>query len=474
MDISKLYRYWGIAALLIWGGLAIALNLLRFDPYGIDEAAARALLLNWTVADRVVNPIVTLGAPDFRALLFVPLGAYWSGSFVALKVFMLVMLFAAVTLMYRWSKQHQDAESAMLASGLLLIAPIALMQINAIGSGPFLLLGFALAAWLDQRYRSVGKQLGGWFFIQMLLIVTLVTIHPAGLAYPLALAWEWRKNPLDGRQTTQMKIGIAIAAAIGLMFGYLFGNAAIGWGSNPLSTLGAADLGRIPGDPSPMDPTGGIVAAALLGLVIFGYRKLILQQFLPRILLLGTVVGLAAADYGWAMIALALVLYCGMPLLLKLNDGFGANSFGGKRGIVFAVVFIVATLFMLGDRSYRSSVINSTIEPHDEVIKALANETADNDENFYTVSQWPARTMLALKRPVFPLPPSYETPEDLLKNLGKIDYIIFDPFDPANKDLRDNLSNLIGSTETLVQTSKGVIVKMIHDEATKESPSPIL
>ena len=161
MDISKLYRYWGIGALIIWGGLAIALNLLRFDPYGIDEAAARALLLTWTVADRVVNPIVTLGAPDFRALLFLPLGAYWSGSFIALKVFMLLMLFAAVTLMYRWSRQHQDAESAMLASGLLLIAPVALMQINAIGSGPFLLLGFGLAAWLDQRYRKVGKQLGG-------------------------------------------------------------------------------------------------------------------------------------------------------------------------------------------------------------------------------------------------------------------------------------------------------------------------
>ncbi len=474
MDISKIYRYWGIAALLIWGALVIGLNLLRFDPYGIDEAAARALLLNWTIADRVVNPIVTLGAPDFRALLFLPLGAYWSGSFVALKVFMLLMLFAAATLMYRWSKQHQDGETAMLASGLLLIAPITLMQINAIGSGPFLLLGFAVAAWLDQRYRSVGRQLGGWFFIQLLLITTLVTIHPAGLAYPLALAWEWRNNPLNDRQTTQMNVGIPIAAAIGLMFGYLFGNAPTAWGSNPLATLGAADLGRIPGDPSFMEPGAGIIAAAIVGLVIFGYRKQLLKQFLPRILFLGSLLGLAAADYGWALIVLALVLYCGLPLLIKINDSFGANSFGGKRGIVMAIVFIVATMFMIGDRSYRSSVMNNTIEPHDEIIKALATETEGSEENFYTVSQWPARTMLALKRPVFPLPPNYDDAEELLKNLGKIDYIIFDPVDPANKQLRDNLANLTKNAETLIQTQNGVIVKLIKTKEQKDIPSPIL
>ncbi len=473
MDITKIYRYWGILALLVWGGIIIGLNLLRFDTFGIDESAARALLLNWTVADRVVNPIVTLGAPDFRALLFLPLGAYWPGSFVALKVFMLMTLFAAACLLYNWSKQHQDKETALLASGLLLIAPLSMMQINAVGAGPFLLLGFSLGLWLNQRYRNRGKQLGGWYFIQLLLVVTLISIHPTGLAYPLALAWEWRKNPLNPRQAKQMQIGISIAAIFALLFSYLLGNPAIEWGTNPFATLGAAALGRIPGDPSPLYPSSGILPALIIAAVIWGYRKQLLTEMLPRMLVLGGVLGLVAADYGWAMLMLALALYCGIPLLIKLNSSMGVNSFAGQRGLVMAAIFIITTLFMIGDRNYRSSVINGTLEPHDEIVKALAVETESLDENFYTISQWPARTMLALKRPVFPLPPSFESPEELLQNIGKIDFIVFDPFDPANKQLRDQLANLTGNTETLTQQPKGVIVK-IKQGQDQAAPSPIL
>ena len=473
MDIAKIYRFWGIFALLAWGGIVISLDLLRFDAFGIDESAARALLLNWTVADRVVNPIVTLGAPDFRALLFLPLGAYWPGSFIALKVFMLMVLFGAASLLYNWSKRHQDRETALLASGLLLIAPLSIMQINAVGAGPFLLLGFGLGLWLDQRYRSVGKQLGGWYFIQLLLVVTMVSIHPAGLAHPLALAWEWRKNPLNAHQAKQIHIGISIATIFALLFSYLLGNPAIEWGLNPFTTLGAAALGRIPGDPSLLDPTSGIFPTLIIAAVIWGYRKQLLAEMLPRMLVTGGIVGLVAADYGWAMLLLALTLYCGIPLLIKLNSSMGVHNFAGQRGLVMAAIFIVATLFMVGDRQYRSSVINGTLEPHDEIVKALAIETASHEENFFTISQWPARTMLALKRPVFPLPPSYESPEELLNNIGKIDFIVFDPFDPANKQLRDQLANLIGHTETLIQQPNGVIVKIKQDQD-QAAPSPIL
>jgi hypothetical protein len=473
MDMAKIYRYWGVLALLAWGGLILGLSLLRFDAYGIDEGAARSLLINWTVADRVVNPIVTLGAPDFRALLFLPLGAYWPGSFVALKVFMLVVLFAAVTLLYKWSKKHQDGETALIASGLLLIAPLSLMQINAVGAGPFLLLGFGLGLWLDQRYRKVGKQLGGWFFIQMLLVVTMVTIHPAGLAYPLALAWEWQRNPLNPHQRKQMHIGIGIATVFALLFAYIFGNPAINWGVNPLETLGATAMGRVPGDLTPLQYTSGVVPALIVGAVIFGYRKQILAEMLPRMLVLGGLLGLVAADFGWSLILLALVLYCGMPLLIKLNGSMGIHNFAGQRGLVMLVIFIFATLFMLGDRSYRSSVINGSLDPHDQIIKALATETEPMKENFYTISQWPARTMLALKRPVFPLPPEFKTPQELLKNIGKIDFIVFDPFDPANKHLRQQLSTLTKETETLIQQTGGVIVKVKHKEE-KKGASPAL
>ena len=460
MISTQITRYWGWIALLAWGGLAIGLDLLRFDAYGIDESAARALLINWTIADGVVNPIITLGTPDFRALFFLPLGAYWSGSFIALKVFMLLITFGAVALLYRWCKESQGSEAALLASGLLLIAPLSFMQINAVGAGPFLLLGFGLGVWLNQLYRDKGKPLSGWFFMQLLLVITLVSIHPAGLAYPLALAWEWRKNPTNDSHQKQMLIGIAITAIFALLFSYLLGNPAIEWGLNPMISLAATLMGHIPGDPSITDSTAGILPAILLFIVAVIGRKTLLTEFMPRMLFLGTLLGLASADYGWAMLALALTLYIGIPQLIKLNDGFGVNSFVGQRGIILAIVFITATTFMLGDRSYRSSVINATLSSHDELIQILATETAEREDKFFTVSQWPARTMLALKRPVFPLPPVYETPEELLKNISKIKFVVFDPSDPANRALRLQLANLIGKTETLIQQPDGVIVKI--------------
>ena len=474
MDVSRIYRYWGVMALLVWGALVISFNLLRFDAFGIDESAARALLLNWTVADRVVNPIVTLGAPDFRALLFLPLGAYWAGSFVALKVFMLIVLFAATALLYRWSRQQQDSECALIASGLLLVAPLSLMQINAVGAGPFLLLGFAVGFWLNQKYRSSGKQLSGWYFTQLLLVVTLVSIHPAGLAYPLALAWEWRTNPVDTRQRRQYHIGISLAVIFSLLFSYLLGRPALEWLINPMATLGAAVLGRIPGDPEPLNWTSGILPLMIVIAVIFFQRKKLLEDLLLRMLLLGTLLGLVAADYGWALVVLALVLYCGIPLLITANNRLGGQSFAGQRGLVMAVIFIITTLFMIGDRSYRSSVINSTLEPHDDIIRALVVETEEMKESFYTVSQWPARTMLALKHPVFPMPPQYETAEELLKNIGKVDFIVFDPYDPKQKHFRDQISTLNQDVETLIQQPNGVILKVRKKEEKAAAPSPIL
>lgn len=473
MDAAKLYRYWGVLALLIWGALVISLGLLRFDAYGIDESAARALLLNWTVSDRVVNPIVTLGAPDFRALLFLPLGAYWPGSFVALKVFMLFVHFGAVSMLYRWSKEHYDGETALIASGLLLIAPLAFMQINTVGAGPFLLLGFAVGYWLNNRYRKTGKQLSGWYFTQLLLVVTLTGIHPAGIAYALALAWEWRVNPIDTRQQRQLHIGISIAAIFGILFNYLFGNPTIDWGLNPIATLGAAALGRVPGDPSPIYWSSGVIPAVLAAAVVVFQGKSLLNNLMARMLLLASIIGLSAADFGWAYIVLALVLYSGIPLLIKLNKGFGGNNFFGQRGIVMAVVFVLTTAFMINDRAYRSGVINGTLEPTDDIIRSLAVETEELDESFLTISQWPAKTMLALKRPVFPLPPEFETSEELLSKIGKIDFIVFDPFDPVNKTLRDQLAESSHATETLIQQADGVIVKILRNNNTTE-PSPIL
>lgn len=454
---DRVFGYWGLAVLVLWGAAILGLNLLRLDPYDIDETAARALLINWTVADRVVNPIITLGAPDFRALVFLPLGAYWPGSIVAVKVFMLLISFAAATLMYRWARERLDAETAMIATGLLLIAPLLLMQVNAVGAGPFLLLGFALGLWLDRRYRAAQRALGGWYFAQLLLVVTVVTLHPAGLAYPAALAWEWHRNPTAARLRKHMLLGVGLATLFALVF--RFGWPALSFGINPLSTLADLPLGRIPGDPMPPSWGVGLVPAALTLAVVFFARRWLATDLLGRMLAGGIVFGLAAADHSWSLLVLTLLLYVGTWLLIHANSHIG-HGFAGQRGLVLVVVFITATMFMIGDRGYRAALINSTLDPHDDIIRALVVETEDIKDSFNTASQWPAKTMLALKRPVFPLPPPAKDTHQFLQQMGKVSFIVFDPYDPHNKALRQTLSEAIGATETLIQQPEGVIVRI--------------
>ena len=70
MQIQIKPRYWVFLALLVWGGAILALHMLRLDTYGVNEGAARALLLSWSIVDQVVNPTVVMGFHDFRALLF--------------------------------------------------------------------------------------------------------------------------------------------------------------------------------------------------------------------------------------------------------------------------------------------------------------------------------------------------------------------------------------------------------------------
>ena len=193
-------RYQALLILLAWGTILLTAGLIRVDAFGIEEGAARALLLVWSVVDRVINPIFIMGLPDLRALLFAPVGIYWPGSITAAKVFTGLITFASALFFHRWSRSTNNNETALIGAGLLLIAPLTLAQINAISAGPYLLLGFGLGLWMNQSYRRVARPLGGWFFLQLLLIAILTSIHPIALAYPLALIIEWRKNPIDIKQ----------------------------------------------------------------------------------------------------------------------------------------------------------------------------------------------------------------------------------------------------------------------------------
>lgn len=449
-------QYWVLLILIVWGGLTLL--LLREDAYGLDEGAVRALLLNWSIVDNVANPIVVFGVPDFRALLFIPLGIYWSGSLMAAKVFTLLTVFAAAVLLYQWRCRAVGKETALIATGLLLICPVTLLQIDALGVGPYLLLLFALGAWLDQRYRSSVHRFGGMYFSQPVLVAITVTLHPMGLAYPIALLWGWYKEPIEKRQQRYMYIGVALAVAFVAVL--QAGWHGLEWWSNPLHALTSAALG-------PQLETGsdaGVLVATvagsiLLAVIILNARELV-ADFIGSMLLASVLLGLVAADLAWAMLVVVLVLYYGISKLIALNEFMGGPGLMRQRGVVLVVLIVLATLFMNIDKAYYRFIKSGVLPPQDQLMHTLALEAADTSKSFRAVSQWPARTMIIVKRDVLPLPPPAKDGTALLKMIPGITHLVFDPYDAANASLARNIAALSGVMETLVVQPEGVIVRM--------------
>lgn len=448
-------RHLGLLVMIIWGGAILALGLVRFEPYGLDEGAARGLLLNWSVVDNIASPIVIFGLPDFRALFFVPLGLYWSGSIIAAKVYTLMMAFSAILLLYSWSRRTNSIEAALISSSLLAISPLMITQVDAIGAGPYLLLTFGLGAWLDKTYRAAQRPLSGWYFLQLLAVGTSVTLHPAGLAYPLALMWRWYKDPADASQKKHVLIGVTLITILVLVM--RLGWPDITWGSNPIATLGLANMGN------PLEEPGWIVgtlSAALLLLVLWLERRTLLNDLMSSILLIGLLIGLAAADAAWAMLALVLVLYRGIPRLITANQAPNKNSLAGRYGWVMIVTVVISTSFMLADKSYARFVKDGELSPEDQLIKLLSMEASDTKKPFRAASQWPARSMIACKRDVLPLPPPAKDGETLLRTIKGITHLTFNPYNPAYRELGHNIAQLGAATQTLALQQGGVIIKI--------------
>jgi hypothetical protein len=466
-------RVWALIIMCVWGGAILWFGLVRLDAFGLNEGAALALLLNWSVSDKVVSTVIALGGPDFRALLMTPLGIYWSGSIIAAKVFTLIITFAAAMIMYSWSRTRsgqEDDETALIATGLFLIAPVTLGLASSIGTGPFLLLLFGLGWYLDKRYRASEHSISGLYFLQALLVAITVTLHPMGLAYPLALAWRWYKDPKSEKQKKQVWIGIAIAT--GVILAMHTGWIALHWWHNPLTSLTYMILGNGTGDPADISPYPGLIPAILLLVVLYKQAKFLLNDLLGTTFLLALLLGLLVADFNWAMIVLAVILYCGIPLLIRVNQALGKQAgFIGQRGLVMVALLITTTIFMQVDHARAIQIASGIMSPQDELIELLipeAAKAAKNKQPFLAASQWPARTMLAVRADVLPLPPAAKDGPAQLKMMKNITHIMFNPNDPSNTGLTRNFRSISQATETLARMQAGIILKMRN--ATGKSP----
>lgn len=457
--LSKIQaRYWAILALCLWGGIILLFNLTRLEPYGIDEGAAMALLINWSVADQIVNPIVAFGMPDFRALLFIPLGVYWPGSIMAAKVFTIIVAFIAAMLLYNWSKTSVDDEVALLGTGLLLIAPLTIIQVDHIGVGIYLLCIMGLASKVDEKQRAAERSISNWYFTQMLLIAVIVSLHPVGLAYPAALAIRWKMNPIDKKRQQHNFIGICITVFIVLIMqaGWLD----LTWFSNPFQTFSVAISGLDISKLTEPNIFFGLVPLVLLGLIlIYDWRELSTNT-LGLSMLIATVAGLFIADQAWAMVALSLLIYRGIPHLIKINKTIKAQNFVGQRGLAILVIFMVATFFMQVDKSYAFQIANNELSPEDSLFQTLALETENADSSIRIASQWPARTMIAVKHAVLPLPPATKNGQDFLKMIKGVTYVLFSHTDINNSGLTRNIAEVSQHFQTLPIQQGGVIIKL--------------
>jgi hypothetical protein len=452
-------RYWGYAVLGAWAGLVLSLGLLRFDPHGIDEPAARALLLAWSVAGKIASTVFVLGLPDLRTVLFAPLAIYWPGSIVAAKSFQLLIIAAMATLLYRWSRRDAGDETALLATGLLLFAPVTIAEADALGAGPYILLSFAAGAWLDGRYRDAGRPLGGWYFLQLSLIMFAASIHPAGLVYGLGLAWRWKTQPLDRKTQRHMLLGIAAALIIILIM--RLGWPALSWLANPVTSIYQAILGRETASGALPWMIGGALLGVIL-LIAIRERRRLKDDFMRQMMMGGLVLGLASADHAWGMLAIAALLYLGTPFLLRFNKSAGGEGLIGQRGIVLGLLFMTLIVFTQADKAHRYAIAQNLLPPADDLIMRFGTEIEDTekDQPFLTMSQWPGKTMLVLRRAVLPLPPPYPDAETLLAKIKGVKYLLFDPKDPANKSLAKNLAEATGAAETMMVEEGGVAIRL--------------
>ncbi len=468
-------EYLAYLVLAVWG--AVVFMLLNKSNYGLDEGGAHALLLVWSVADGVVSSIVTLGLPDFRTLFFIPAGVLWTGSVVAAKMTTLLVMAMVAWGLHSWRSQFKEQEeSSLLATGLLLISPVTLHQIDTISVAPFLLFVFAMGAWTDKIYRESKLALGGMYFAQIFLCLIAVTLHPMGLAYPLMLLWTWYKNPLDREHRNYIFVGIASAMVIALVL--TMGWRHVGWFANPVRATSSLLLG--PSDGGDLGIGGwifGVGTLVLLFWVAISQAAKLWADLLGRILLAALVVGIFIGDENFAVVALVVVLYWGLPMLLKVG---AQGGFLAQRGIALIAIFALSTASMLNDKAAYQSVQLGELLPRDALIRAFSENASDilkgeargNQAKDATVrklrvaSQWPGLTMLACRCDALPLPPEARDSDALYAMLKGVDYLLFDPHDPANSALSHNLATMeAGLVETVDLRKGGVIVEVRHQPA---------
>jgi len=460
-------HFWGYLALFFWG--VAALFLFRQDALVIDEGAAKCLLLVWSIADQVASSAVHFGAPDLRILLYVPAGFIWTGSILAAKTFTVLFAAFAALLLFSWKQKQSDPETALTATGLLVISPLSLTLMDTLSPGIYLLLAALLGAWLDRAYRSAPFPFGGWYFAQLLICALSVSLHPIGLAYPLALLWSWYRQPINKKQQKYFFIGISLVVLTTLLIRSGWND--LGWFQNPITNLATIVLGSVLSNEAPLMRwfVGTLILLALSFVLIKQFR-LIWKDLFGQTLFIGLVFGVTTNDSSWVFIAQLVILYYGFPLLFGTHQTPDGGLFR-QRGIALFFIMLLSSLFMQADKAQYAVRQLGLLSEQDQLIKLLSDASASGIKTdtsgsnstqvrLRVASQWPSRTMIACKCDTFPLPPAAKDPQSQLAMLHGFTHLMFDPRRPENILLARNLASIGGdAVETVALQSGGVLLQ---------------
>ncbi|NDU80159.1 MAG: hypothetical protein G3I11_02250 [Ferrovum sp.] len=452
---------------VLWG--ILVLFVLNHQPYGLEEGAAKALAFDWSVADDVASSVLTLGVPDARALIWLPLAYLWPGQIFVAKVVWVIMLGFTARQLYRWRAEQGHQESALLGTGLFLIAPLTIEQIDTLGVGIPLLALIVFGAWCHQCYQAKPQTLGGMYFGQMFAVAAMVTLHPIGLVFPLWLLWTWYKTPVSAKQQKTYFVGVVFV----LILAFLMHR---NWTdlldhSWSLQTISSWHLGWQHED-SWWDWVWALVGftTILLTWIKSQSPDSPIADFLGRILLLCSIFGLWEHDRVWAFMTLTLLLYGGLPWLLKEGSGANRSLIQFQRIVLWSLVFVFCLSASQAARLRYQVNQDQILTPQDELIETLAQEVTQirlqsertklPPPTLRIASEWPARTMLACRCDVLPLPPEAKNPMEQLKMMQGITALILNPKDDLHVGLVKNLAQLNTELEPVSIQPAGVILKL--------------
>jgi hypothetical protein len=450
--------------LLPWAAL-VGLTL-GAGPYGLTEDGAKALLLAWSIGDQVASAAVTLGVPDIRVILFLPVAVLWPGQVIAAKVLTLLAMTGAGIGLYRWCRRDDQAEAALLATALLLIAPVTVDSINALSAAAFLLAIYAAAVWLNRKLGSEPGTFGGSFFAQLLICAAAVSLHPAGLAYPAMLLFTWWTNPPDQRHREYFMFGIPVVVM--LVLAMRLGWGGMIWWQNPLPAAAAVFSSRAEYPLSVAGSLGGYALIALTAAAAWHERRRLLADLTGGSLLLGVLFGSVAADRTWGVLMLALLLYAGIPWLLRACAPLAGRGLVVQRGWLWVLLIVICTVFLRTDKSDYEAGLHNRLSDEDQVIRDFAegvNDLRATDSGgsgrpaaaILVASSWPARTSIACKCDGLPLPPAAKDPDSQLAMMRGVSYLILaDNLD--NRALAQNFAQLGPRIEILSREPGGVVL----------------